>query len=209
MAWSPSGRKLAFTVCTVQRSGVCAKAIRVMEADGRHLVRLVSTKNGQFVSLDAPTWSADGRRIAFSAHRPGERGLDIWVVSADGSNLQRLARIPDLGVVDVDWSPVGDRLVFKEIGGYFSKIYVMNTNGSEIRRLAPKSLVQGRTFQAAAPDWSPDGRRIAFTGLRGFIPGEWATRATETHRNDVGWQRLNSPVSSRKPSRAEPRLNRQ
>jgi TolB protein len=171
MAWSPSGRKLAFTVCTVHPSGICANAIRVIEANGRHLVELVSTKNSQFVTLGVPTWSADGRRIAFSARRPGESG-DIWEVSADRSNLQRLARTPDLGEVDVDWSPVGDRVVFEEIGGYFSKIHVMNTNGSEIRRLAPKSLVQGRTFQAAAPDWSPDGRRIAFMGWRGRRPDQ-------------------------------------
>ena len=160
MAWSPSGRKLAF---------IANGALRVMEADGSHLVRLVGANDGRLQSLMAPTWSADGQRIAFSAHRSGEPDRDIWIVNADGSNLRRLARTPDMWECDVDWSPVGGRIVFSEVAGYFLKLYVMKTNGSQIRRLAPKSLSQGRTFQAAAPDWSPGGRRIAFTGWRGSI----------------------------------------
>jgi len=92
----------------------------------------------------------------------------------------------------------GGLLVVDEIGGYFHKIYVMNTNGSEIRGLAPKSLVQGRTFQAAVPDWSPDGRRIAFVGWRGSIPAEivvmganggsqvWLT-SNDAHDADPAW----------------------
>jgi Tol biopolymer transport system component len=160
MAWSPSGRKLAF---------IANGALRVMEADGSHLVRLVGAHDGRLQSLMAPTWSADGQRIAFSAHRSGEPDRDIWIVNADGSNLRRLARTPDMWECDVDWSPVGGRIAFSEVAGYFLKLYVMKTNGSQIRRLAPKSLSQGRTFQAAAPDWSPGGRRIAFTGWRGSI----------------------------------------
>lgn len=154
MAWSPSGRKLAF---------IANGALRVMEADGSHLVRLIGANDGQLQSLMAPTWSADGQRIAFSAHRPGEPDRDIWIVNADGSNLRRLARTPDMWERDVDWSPVGGRIAFSEVAGYFLKLYVMKTDGTSIRKLT------GWHREAATPDWSPDGRKVAFMSWRGSV----------------------------------------
>ena len=39
----------------------------------------------------APAWSPDGRKIAFVSDRDGDR--DIYVMDADGSNVERLTEI--------------------------------------------------------------------------------------------------------------------
>jgi TolB protein len=110
----------------------------------------------------SPTWSPDGGRLAFSLRSTDHStDKDIWVVNADGSEVRRLSRVPSLsaghgGSVDVvgslDWSPDGGRIALTAAYGWDASIYVVNTNGTNLRRLA----------EAADPHWSPDGRRIAF-----------------------------------------------
>jgi TolB protein len=55
-----------------------------MDADGGNQQNLT---NNPFSDRD-PSWSPDGKRIAFVSNRDGNR--DIYVMDADGSNPQRL-----------------------------------------------------------------------------------------------------------------------
>ena len=72
---------------------------------------------------------------------------------------------------DPVWSPDGRRLVFVRIRGGRSDIYVVDADGSRLRRLAhaiaftPKGGGPSSGF-GANPAWSPDGRTIAFMGNR-------------------------------------------
>jgi TolB protein len=163
--WSPDGRKLAFS------SG---GGLWVMDADGKNLARLVAPRDvdGWEGSAGSPSWSPDGRRIAFSigikcCSQPRyEKIKGIWVVNADGSNVHRLLRlaklgadtgVSDMGVGEIDWSPQGKRFAFAAHSGWIAGVYVVNTDGTSLRRLSR----QGWTW-ADFPRWSPDGRRIAF-----------------------------------------------
>lgn len=156
--WSPDGRRLAFETFP-------GGAIWVMGADGKRLTRVVAP-GGAWGLAHSPTWSPDGRRLAFSA----ERARDIWVVDADGSNAHRLLRLAtlgsdmglsaeDFGIGEIDWSPDGSRIAFTAQSGWLAWVYVVNTNGTDLRRLTgnPKGFPW-----ASNPDWSQDGRRIAF-----------------------------------------------
>ena len=130
-----------------------------MNADGSGKRNLTRDR----ASDDYPTWSPDGRRIAFLRGRHasyGARprrdpldGYDLYVVNADGSGLRRLT-LPTRGSTvscsgQVVWSPDGRTI-------YFGR-YLVRTDGSGARRLPyiPSTAV-----------WSPDGRRIAFTRMR-------------------------------------------
>jgi Tol biopolymer transport system component len=78
----------------------------------------------------------------------------------DGLDLQQLAVAPADDAV-ADWSRVGDQIVFesrRESDQY--QIYTMNVDGSNVVRL---THTLARNFH---PDWSPDGRRIAFVSER-------------------------------------------
>ena len=163
-AWSPDGRSIAFVSSRSPSSrckpgpGRCWRdydrqsEIYVMNADGSRKRNLTRDR----ASDDLPTWSPDGRRIAFLHGRGRGRG-QLYVVNADGSGLRNLGRIagPALFASQLVWSPDGRTI-------YFGR-YLVSTDGSGARKLPYIPLIAV---------WSPDGRQIAFvnnvsTGLPG------------------------------------------
>jgi Tol biopolymer transport system component len=91
-SWSPNSRRIAFTMLTqrvIGQSLVESGSIWTVGADGSGARRL--SGNG---ALDAaPTWSPDGRRIAFMRQplRGGARArAELWVMRADGTDAHRL-----------------------------------------------------------------------------------------------------------------------
>ena len=58
-----------------------------MDADGGNQQRLTENRKNDW----SPSWSPDGKRIAFSSDRKGDFvNYEIYVMDADGGNLQRL-----------------------------------------------------------------------------------------------------------------------
>jgi TolB protein len=98
------------------------------------------------VTLDSepPTWSPDGRRVAFKARRAGVEG--IWVVRADGRGLRLLAEDGN----DPVWAPRGSRVAYVKDG-----IEVVDADGGGRRRLTGGGVIY-------SPTWSPDARALAF-----------------------------------------------
>jgi TolB protein len=94
---------------------------------------------------------------------------DIWVMDADGSNRRQVTRTRDPAFdFDPSLSPDGRRMVFRTSRGRYvpdpngtgvQGIFVVDLDGSHERQIQPP---RGGLF----PDWSPDGRRIAFSTLR-------------------------------------------
>jgi eukaryotic-like serine/threonine-protein kinase len=52
-----------------------------------------------------PTWSPDGRRIAFASDRNGQSS--VYVKTLDGGDEERLLQVPNHGVFPLDWSKDG------------------------------------------------------------------------------------------------------
>jgi dipeptidyl aminopeptidase/acylaminoacyl peptidase len=102
----------------------------------------------------SPTWSPDGRQIAFV--RAAGRFPSLFVVNTDGSGLRQVTT--GITVEDPEWSPDGSRFAFS--GGPGSDIFVVNADGSGLR-----SLTGAEIGNAANPSWSPDGSRIAYAVL--------------------------------------------
>jgi Tol biopolymer transport system component/DNA-binding winged helix-turn-helix (wHTH) protein len=96
-----------------------------------------------------PSWSPDGRMIAYSSDRSGN--FDIWVQPVGEGNPVRVTT-SDAHDWQPDWAPEGNRLVFRserDGGGLF----VTPVLGGKERKVS--------SF-GSRPRWSPDGAQILF-----------------------------------------------
>ena len=90
-AWSPDGRRIAFASVRDRNGKTCYDQcnyhgeLYVMDADGSNPVRLTRNRGDD----SSPSWSPDGRRIAFASDRnyPGAGGSEIYSIRPDGSCL--------------------------------------------------------------------------------------------------------------------------
>lgn len=106
-----------------------------------------------------PTWSPDGKKIAFSTLS------EICVMNADGSGQKRLAKggMPR-------WSPDGKKIAFEflKVNGdqFIDKIYVMSADGSDKKELlSTVSWLDSKVekpigLSVSCPRWSTDGKKI-------------------------------------------------
>ena len=101
-----------------------------------------------------PKWSPDGTRISFISSRGGS--FDLWVMNADGSNVQRLTDHP---AADYDpiWAPDGQSLIFSSERDSRSDLYRLWLKDRRVERLTHHFV--GR---AIMPTVSPDGGSVAF-----------------------------------------------
>jgi TolB protein len=92
--WSPDGSRIVFTSYRDRNGETCfhecstSGEIYVARADGADLRRLTTSEADDH----SPTWSPDGRRIAFVSDRSNrvDHENEIWVVEVDGDGLRRL-----------------------------------------------------------------------------------------------------------------------
>ena len=178
--WSPDRRRILFG-----RIADGPSEIYVIDVDGTGgRVRLADGIN--------PAWSPDGTKIVFASNGGAPLGaaFGIYVMNADGSGIRQLTSPPNNGVqcsegasvddLNPDWSPDGRAIVFErdftidEAGGYHcvldgyarvTNVYVMNADGTEVRRLRPVDLRD----TDADPAWSPDGLSVAFSKVGGLF----------------------------------------
>jgi Tol biopolymer transport system component len=101
-----------------------------------------------------PTWSPDGKRIAFTSNRSGNS--DIWVVPTSGGTPTRLTDWPS-GESAPRWSPTSDDIAFVSSHASFSDIWIVSARGGAPRRLTTMGTVNAN-FR-----WSRDGKSIAFS----------------------------------------------
>ena len=158
-AWSPDGRKIAYS------TGL-SHDIWVMNTDGSGKTNLSLTSTDGFAA-----WSPDGSKIAFT--RTNDSRSQVFVMNADGSNQTSLAT-----GYDPAWSPDGTRIAFIRDGS----IFVMNADGTNQLEVTSPGSESDRAAQ-----WSPDGSMIAFIrsghedGDGFYVSNLWVTNSEGTN----------------------------
>ena len=165
-AWSPDGRRLAF----VRETGTVAQLpnrnadVYVADADGRNERRLTKAPSSEFT----PSWSPDGRRIAFVSNRTGR--FAVYVMRADGTGLRRVVPRRNGGgdAFWPSWSPDGRLIAYSSSHATPEnpEIYVARPDGSGVRRLTRTKGGVEVLGDDGWPRWSPDGKRIVFSSNR-------------------------------------------
>lgn len=150
IAQSPTLRANGKIAFTSDRDG--NREIYVMNADGTNQTRITNNS----VNDVQPSWSPDGRKIAFISQRQtGE--YSIFQMNADGTGKTEITPVnyqPSSSFITtgwkISWSPDSSRLVFRDVEANDNLIFIVNADGSNRR-----FLINGRN-----PTWSPDGSKI-------------------------------------------------
>jgi Tol biopolymer transport system component len=150
---------VALSVQAEASSGVIAfvkegrqPGIYTIDPSGAMLTRVT---NGQDYR---PRWSPDGTHIVFQRFSSSSIDSDIYVMNADGSDVQRLTQLGT--AYQPAWSPDGSRIVFGSGLGRQSEVFAMNADGTDQVQLTHDQ------FADTVPAWSPEGNTIAFASRR-------------------------------------------
>ena len=152
--FSPDGRKIAFNFLTGARYDIF-----VMDSDGKNWeqlsdsVRIPFWKNATFAMFD---WSPDGQSIVFTFYRfdADRPRSSVGILNLGTGEFRHVEKLDPVEPYQLRWSPVSNEFVFVGSG---ARIYRSNTDGTAIVELAG--------LYSYEPDWSFDGKEIAYTHL--------------------------------------------
>lgn len=146
--WSRDGRKVIYAKATEDR-----RAYFLANADGSGETKLPFTVG----PLD---WSLDGSQIVVNNRYPADTtNAEILLYTVSTGELKNLTNHPAFDA-DPSFSPDGKQIAFISGRDGPADVYVMNSDGSNVRRLTSDLT------RDAFPVFSPDGTQIAFNSNR-------------------------------------------
>jgi Tol biopolymer transport system component len=202
--WSPDGKRLAFVSTAFNARwhifvGEIARPAsvrldrieRITEDRDSGLPRYYYSVFDHYIS---PAWSPDGRELIVISNRGHIYGTGgIWRMEARAGAVPRELHFEETAwKARPDWAPDGKRVVYSGYHGrQWNQLWLLSADGGD-----PIQLTYGE-FDATAPRWSRDARRIAYVSNEGGntslwivdVPGGKRTRVearTRTYAAPVG-----------------------
>ena len=153
-SWSPDAAYIAFSSAKF--------------GDGRWRIYTISPGevHGEGVQWGygrVPSWSPDGKRLAYQGCDERADNCGIWLMKAGGLDPTRLTQDPS--DTAPTWSPNGRQIAFISARSGNWELYVVDVASGREARLSDHRAVD------VAPAWSPDGKKLAFLSNR---DGAWA-----------------------------------
>ncbi|MFN8661849.1 MAG: hypothetical protein U0075_08155 [Thermomicrobiales bacterium] len=197
-AWSPDGKRLAYTSFAGYDAMLESGSISVRVLDLSSGIEQDLTGKAFELAFN-PSWSPDGRQLAFVAKdmssddRPQHAPGDVYLYDFASQQIENLTggRVGD--VWNTTWSPLGDTmLLYSRFGQTWyeppsTAIRALDVASNELTVIADSDQ------RAGMPAWSPDGKRFAYTAeenLINVIGADGAPLQTEvnsTLSGDITW----------------------
>jgi Tol biopolymer transport system component len=193
--FSPDGSKIAYKVPKGFQENPPSSLgeVWIISPDGNDAVKVSGDVNKNIESWSGPTWSPDGKMIAFCRIDVGEKiNSKICIIPLSdqlkplSNPLQIELPIPSMGSI-TGWSP--DNKIGLLLETPFTEyVYTVPVEGGKVSQISP--LNNG----ASTPRWSPDGKRVYFRlnrGSIGSVPGNGGDMkihpGLEKFRNETGF----------------------
>ena len=151
--WSPNGTTVAF----------------VSNLSGRNNLWLVPSEGGWPMQLTvsdqrqtSPTWSPDGKWIAYMSDYDGDEQWDIFLVSPKTGQVVNLTNTREIAEESPAWSPDGRYLAYM-VKPKTSSVFEIDVYDTVLRDVKHLTTGTAKDRMNVAPIWSSDGKFIVYT----------------------------------------------
>lgn len=140
-------------------------ALMVADADGWNPRTVVNSTE----PLMSPSWSPDGRRLAYVSFEGGNSA--VWIQDIASGSREKLTSFRGINGAP-SFSPDGGRLALTLSKGGNPDVYVMDLGSKRLTQVTNHFGID------TEPSWSPDGSSLYFTSDRGGRPQVYQVAAS-------------------------------
>jgi TolB protein len=155
--WLSGEPGMCLTRVVFSRGSGGRRDLYVVDYDGEGLLRLTANRE---LNL-CPSWSPDGREIAFTSYRDGQQGL--YSLDTRNGKVRPVIALEGLNY-GADWHPSGEELLLSLSQSGNPEIYRITPQGKILKRLTVAKSIE------ISPSWAPSGRDLVFTSDRTGTP---------------------------------------
>ena len=131
--------------------------LEIADTDGQDAKTVITSSE----PIMSPSWSPDGKRIAYVSFEDGPSA--IFIQNLATGERQKVSDAKGINGAPA-WSPDGTELAMTLSKDGSPDIYLLDVATKSLHRLTRDNSIE------TEPNWSPDGRRLVFTSDRGGKP---------------------------------------